>query len=191
MNICGIILAAGEGKRAGGKKLSRKIKSLTLLEWTLRNASVANLEKLIVVTGYEKDFAEKLCLKYNVEPVYNEKYASGMSWSLKKGLSALPKDISGFVIILGDMPFVKTETIDNLVHVFKEHNGIVIPTYSGEMGHPRVFSAKYKAELMNITGDVGARMVVKKYSNDIMLIEVDDPGVIKDYDYFDETHGIV
>ncbi|RKL61514.1 nucleotidyltransferase family protein [Thermoanaerobacteraceae bacterium SP2] len=189
MKICGIVLAAGEGKRAGGRKLSRNIKGIPLLEWTLRSTSAANLAKVIVVTGHERDFAEKLCLKYKVEPVYNEKYASGMSWSVKKGLSILPKDTSGFVIILGDMPFVKTETIDHLVNRFKEHNGIVIPTYGGQSGHPPVFSTKYIAEFMDVTEDVGARSIIKNHPEDITFVEVDDPGVIQDYDYFDETPG--
>lgn len=186
MKICGIILAAGEGKRAGGNKLSRNINNKPMLEWTLINASAANLAEIIVVTGKEREFAENLCLKYKVKSVYNEKYSLGMSWSLKRGLSILPCDTDGFAVILGDMPFIKVETIDYLVNGFNKNNGIIIPKYKSQWGHPRIFSSKYKSEIMNVTGDVGARIVVQNHPEDITFLEVNDPGVIQDFDDFNK-----
>ncbi|MDI6601960.1 MAG: selenium cofactor biosynthesis protein YqeC [Thermoanaerobacteraceae bacterium] len=57
--------------------------------------------------------------------------------------------------------FLSFWTANHLVNGFKEHNGIVIPTYGGQSGHPPVFLTEYRAEFMDITGDAGARSIIK------------------------------
>ena len=54
--------------------------------------------------------------------------------------------------------------------------------HRGERGHPVGFAARYRAALMALSGDEGARSVVAANAADVMTIEVDDPGVVRDVD---------
>ncbi|NLC62872.1 MAG: nucleotidyltransferase family protein [Thermoanaerobacterales bacterium] len=185
MNICGIIMAAGEGRRAGGAKLSRIINNKPMLEWVVETAISSKLTDIILVTGHERDFAERLAKKYNVRAFYNKDYASGMSSSLRCGINNLPKSAQGVAIILGDMPFLSHHTVDLLIDCFCElKKGIIIPVYYGKKGHPPIMSTKYVAEVLEVSGDKGAREVIGRHQDDIAYIEVNDSGTIKDIDFF-------
>jgi molybdenum cofactor cytidylyltransferase len=54
--------------------------------------------------------------------------------------------------------------------------------YRGERGHPVGFSSALREELLELSGDSGARAVVQRHRDGIVLIECDDPGVLLDID---------
>lgn len=184
MNIYGIILAAGEGKRACGNKLSRHVMGRPMLQWVVEKAVRSRLKHSIMVTGKEKEFGENIARLYGINTVYNPDFKEGMSTSLIKGVQSLPQDADGFAVILGDMPFIRTETINLLLERFSQWPEIVIPLFRGKRGHPPIFSVKYRDAVLAVTGDRGARDIIKRHSGKVLYIEVDDPGTIKDVDYF-------
>lgn len=107
--------------------------------------------------------------------------ADGMSRSLIAGIRASgPCD--GWVIALGDMPFVKPETITELVSALQHGALIVMPSMDGKRGHPVGFSAKLRPELLLIQGDEGARAVVKSHGNALHMVETRDAGILRDID---------
>lgn len=185
MHIYAIILAGGEGKRAGGNKLSKIVRGKPMLQWVVESAKAADFEGAILVSGKEKEFCQDLAQKYNIFHVYNEEWNLGMGCTLKKGVESLPKDAEGFAIMLGDMPFIKKDTLNILVKEFYNHKEIVIPMFQGKKGHPPIFSVKYIDEMKKVYKDMGAREVVKKYQDKVKFIEVDDEGVLIDIDTFD------
>lgn len=89
---------------------------------------------------------------------------------------------SGFVIALADMPYIKPHTIEAVAHALKAGTAIVAPTYQGKRGHPVGFSAKFQNELEQLTGDEGARAVLKRHADQIELLECNDPGIVADID---------
>jgi molybdenum cofactor cytidylyltransferase len=185
MNICGIIMAGGEGRRAGGAKLSRMVGEKPMLEWVVQTAVNSELSHVILVTGYEKDFGGRLAKKYSIKAVHNPDYQSGMSSTLKCGLNNLPEGTDGIAILLGDMPYLRRNTVNQIIKRFCElQEGILIPVYDGRKGHPPIMSTKYVKEMFEVSGDKGARDVIGRHQEDVTYIEVDDPGTIKDIDFF-------
>ncbi|TYP51592.1 nucleotidyltransferase family protein [Thermosediminibacter litoriperuensis] len=184
MNIYSIILAAGEGRRAGGNKLSKPIGGRPMLEWVLKSAVKARFAGVILVAGKEKDFCEKLGNMYGVTVLYNPDFKSGMSSSLKKGVSGLPAGCDGFAVMLGDMPFVKTETLNLLIREFEKWPYIVAPVFDGKRGHPPIISVEFRAKIMELSGDIGARNVIQNHIERVRLVDVEDEGVVKDIDTF-------
>ncbi|MDI6706580.1 MAG: nucleotidyltransferase family protein [Bacillota bacterium] len=183
MNISGIILAAGEGKRASGNKLSRYVMGKPMLQWVIEMAVNSNIKHNIIITGKEKEFAEKLAVLYNIETVHNTDYRSGMSSSIKRGVESLPNNTDGFAIILGDMPFVKPETMNSLIAEFSKSR-IIVPVFQGKRGHPVIFPIDYKAAIFSIKGDIGAKEVLINNKAAIKYFETEDRGVIQDINYF-------
>jgi molybdenum cofactor cytidylyltransferase len=59
---------------------------------------------------------------------------------------------------------------------------IVAPSYRGERAHPVGFGAALRDGLLSCTGDTGARALIQAHRSALRLIEVDDAGVLVDFD---------
>ncbi len=81
--------------------------------------------------------------------------------------SSFSESNDGYVIALGDMPYIDSQTILAVASRLTEGASIVVPTHQGKGGHPVAFSAKYRAELESLHGDEGARSILKRYPEDI------------------------
>ena len=96
-----------------------------------------------------------------------------MSASIRCGLKDISKDSDGVMIVLGDQPLIDTETINRLIGEFSSsRHGIVFPVYNRRMGHPVIFSTRYKPELSSLTGDFGAKKIIESHPEDILEVEV-------------------
>ncbi|NNG65913.1 nucleotidyltransferase family protein [Caldanaerobacter subterraneus] len=190
MKIYALILAGGEGKRAGGDKLSKVIKEKPMLEWVIENTKKAKFTDIILISGKEVEFCNLMARKHNIIHVYNEEWHLGMGYTLKKGIENLPKDIDGFAIVLGDMPFIKPETMNLLIEEFFNYKDIVVPVFNGRKGHPPIFPLKYAEEMKKVCKDIGAREIIKKYQNRVRLVETNDVGILLDIDTLSELSEI-
>ncbi|MDE2157898.1 MAG: NTP transferase domain-containing protein, partial [Burkholderiales bacterium] len=61
-----------------------------------------------------------------------------------------------------------------------EEHAVVYAQYRGRRGHPVAFAAELYSELIQLSGDDGARRVLLRYPSHGQ--EVDDPGVLLDVD---------
>ena len=113
--------------------------------------------------------------------VHNPDYGSGLSGSLATGLKALPDEIEGAVICLGDMPWVGAAVIDSLIERF-HGRGICLPTHRGRRGNPVLWARRYFAEIQAIEGDRGARGLIEQYEDAICEVEWHDDSVLRDID---------
>ena len=97
-----------------------------------------------------------------MQRVHNPDFAEGLSTSLKAGLAAVPDDVDGAIVCLGDMPQVGAPLIDRLIAAFDPERGalVVVPTIDGKRGNPVVWSRRFFPELMALEGDVGARHLI-------------------------------
>jgi molybdenum cofactor cytidylyltransferase len=118
-----------------------------------------------------------------VKVVINPYSNKGMSTSIRRGIQAIRPGCRGILIGLGDQPFLKTRTINVLIHAFDQGKGrIIIPSFRGRRGHPVIFHRKYKRELLNLEGDVGGRSVIERHPEDVRVVPVRSIGVVRDVD---------
>jgi molybdenum cofactor cytidylyltransferase len=85
----------------------------------------------------------------------------------------------GWLILPGDMPLVRPETL-RAVSRELGHHPVVYAQHKGRRGHPVGFSSELYSELARLSGDEGARRLVARYP--AFGVEVDDPGVLVDVD---------
>lgn len=181
-----VLLAAGSGSRFGGDKMLAPLPDGT----PIGVASWRNLVSVIadaVVVARSGDNALRDAFQAAGANVIDCADAqAGMSRSLIAGLEATPND-SGWIIALGDMPFIKPETIMKVADAIEQGELIAVPTYKDKRGHPVGLSASLYEELMAITGDEGAREVVRRHAGACCLIACDDdPGILRDIDTPDD-----
>jgi molybdenum cofactor cytidylyltransferase len=84
------------------------------------------------------------------------------------------------VIALGDMPFVRPDTIRQIVAALAHGAGIVVPVYHGVRGNPVGFGRAHLKHLLQLSGDVGARRLLQQYP--VVEVTVEDPGICRDID---------
>jgi len=181
--VSAILLAAGESKRMDKPKQLMPLGKTTILEQTIDNLLGSRVSEVIVVLGYR---AEEVMKKIAVKPIkitINPAYHRGMSTSIVTGLNSVDDRAQAVMLALADQPFIDSPTINRLVEEFFSHNkGIAIPVYRGRRGHPVIFAIKYKEELLELTGDVGGRQIIRQHPDDILEVAVNSESIITDID---------
>jgi len=177
-----ILLAAGSGSRFGGDKLLAKLADGTpvgVAAW--RNLASAVDECLAVIRKGDTRLRE-LLLSEGATVLECEDAEAGMSRSLIAGLTAT-ENSDGWIIALGDMPYIKPATIRKVADAIAGGAMIAQPVHRGTRGHPVGLSSRLHDELLAVKGDEGAREVVRRHAGQCHLILCDDdPGVTRDID---------
>jgi CTP:molybdopterin cytidylyltransferase MocA len=114
----------------------------------------------------------------------------GMGHSLAAAVRATA-GAAGWVIALGDMPFLSPATLRAVAESVAAGQLIVAPAFGGERGHPVGFGAALGPELAALAGDEGARTVLTRHRDQLTLLSVSDAGVLRDVDQPTDLAGTV
>jgi molybdenum cofactor cytidylyltransferase len=183
LKISAILLGAGESKRMGVDKLSLTWGRKTVLRHCFETLLRSEVREVVVILGIRNKGIKNLFQGREVKVFINPHYKRGMSTSIKKGIQEIHPSSDGILIALGDQPFLKTRTINVLIHAFRQKKrGIIVPSFKGRRGHPVIFHRRYKKELLNLKGDVGGRSIIERHPEDVQVIPVKSIGVVKDID---------
>ena len=119
-----------------------------------------------------------------VRYIHAADYAEGLSASLKAGIAAVPADCAAAIVCLGDMPLVTGRMIDRLISMYNPDAGrsIVLPTFRGKQGNPMLWDRRFFPEILQITGDSGARFLIGKHADALVEVEMADDAVLRDFD---------
>jgi molybdenum cofactor cytidylyltransferase len=186
-SLWAIILAAGESKRMGSPKMLLPFKGITMLEYVIRNVTESAVDNILVVLGAEREVLTELLSKSSVKYCFNDNYKEGMLSSVKCGFGNLPSDFEVAMIFQGDQPLISSTVINKVIEGYRSHNkGIVIPVYKRRRGHPILIDRKYLYEIEMLDNNEGLRSLSRKFSEDVLEVESDDPGILRDLDTYEE-----
>jgi molybdenum cofactor cytidylyltransferase len=184
-NIAALVLAAGQSRRMGRtNKLLAEVDGVPMVARVSRAVAESKSEPVVVVLGHEAERVRDCLGDLDVIFVDNPDYTEGLSTSLAAGLAALPGDVDGVVVCLGDMPRVRPGEIDRLISGFDldEGRAICVPTHRGKRGNPVLWARRFFSEMAELRGDVGARHLIGEYAELVVEIEMEDDGVLVDVD---------
>lgn len=182
MRTTGILLAAGLSRRFGGNKLLSRLDGETVIRRALLNLCGAEMDEVFVVLGHEAERTRNEIEDLPVRLVVNPRYEEGMGTSLGRGVEAAsPSD--GYLIALGDMPFVPTSHFQMLIEAAKERDPLIAATCrpGGPAEPPIWFSSQLRPELVALEGDRGARDVVSRYQAQLVTVKA-EPDWLRDMD---------
>ena len=168
-----IILAAGESTRLGYPKQIAKYKDKTLLQLAIDAANGCKADKRVVVLGANRDEIKKTFSGASIPNIPNPHFEKGMSTSIKIGLEYMLRfdQPDQVIIMLCDQPFVDAKLLNKLIATQeKEGKGIVACAYSKTVGVPILFGKAYFKELMELTGDEGAKQIALAHEEDLATI---------------------
>jgi molybdenum cofactor cytidylyltransferase len=191
--IAAVLLAAGQSRRMGPlNKLLQVVDGAPMVVCAADALLAAQVESIIVVLGHEAGQVRTVLDGRDITFIENPDYAEGLSTSLRCGLTAIPEDIDAVLICLGDMPRVSAAQINRLIAAFNwlEGRSICLPTHRGKRGNPVLWARQFVMEMMEISGDVGARHLLGEYAelvcevemgeDDAVLLDIDTPEALSD-----------
>lgn len=168
-----LILAAGASSRMRGRdKLLEEVDGIALLRRQVLRAQATGAPVLVTLPDApHRRYGVLAGLDLHTVPVPHA--AEGMNASLRAGLSALPKNAAGVMVVLADMPEITVDDLKTVLQAvdFKSENLIWRATTArAEPGHPIVFHRSLLPELMALHGDQGGSAVVKAHQNRTVFV---------------------
>ena len=179
--ITGILLAAGSGSRFGGGKLLHPLPDGTPIGVASLRSLTSALPDVIAVVRSGDDPLRKLLEAEGVRVHICRDAHLGMAHSFVCGIDA-SRHADGWVIALGDMPFLLPQTIKAVATRTSQTGRIAVPAYRGKRGHPIGFGRRYLDELLKLQGDEGARSVIGRHIDDEDIVDCDDSAILRDID---------
>jgi molybdenum cofactor cytidylyltransferase len=167
-----LVLAAGGSRRLGSPKQLLKIGGETLIRRTLQRASAVCGGRTIAVLGCEwravlRDAADSVGFF-----TLNEAWQTGLASSLTLGVRTVPDDCRAVLVLLADQPLVDRSDLETLVIAWcRSPSRIAASRYGDILGPPAIFPRAFFPELLELTGDRGARPVLERHRDTLTIVD--------------------
>lgn len=181
--IGAIVLAAGRSARMGTQKLLLPWNGKPLIAHIVDELACSPVDRIVTVLGSDAEAVRIALAHPGVEFVRNPDATSDMLASVRCGLRALPDSCAAVLVALGDQPGITRQLVAGLINEFhRNRRGIVVPVHDRRHGHPLLFSARYRDEVLTRFDGVGLRGLLRSHSDDVCEHAVDMAGVLDDID---------
>lgn len=163
--LCAVLLAAGASRRMGAEnKLLRRINGVPLLRRSAQTLLASGVDECVVVIPPDAAAQRKALEGLRVTITEARDASLGMSASLRAGIAALHGDATAVLVALADMPDLTPEIVNRVIAAHDPSRGclIVCPVDDeGRRGHPVLFDGRFLEPLQNLSGDRGARDILR------------------------------
>lgn len=167
--VAAVVLAAGRATRFGATKQLARLDGRPLVLHAVETARRAGLAPMVVVVGHDADRVRDV-LPDDVTVVDNPLHADGQASSLRAGVEAATGTTArALVVLLADQPGVQVEVVERVVAAHVAGHPVVRARYLDGPGHPVLFDRAAWPALARVSGDVGARDLLR----DLEVTEVD------------------
>ena len=189
--IAAIVLAAGKSSRMGANKLLLPLDGHPLVWRAVNTACASSADMVLVVLGNEAERVAAALPPERYQRVDNPRFADGLSTSLQAGLDALPENVDGALILLADMPFTASATVEALLAAAREAPDRIAAMNQGGRPIPPVYWPRALfAALHDIHGDEGGRSLLMLSPEVVRLVEPAQSDETLDIDAPEDYQGI-
>ena len=180
-----MVLAAGRSSRfEGGHKLLVETHGAPLIAAVMTALSQSNVADIILVTAPDGEAIVAAAGPGRWRNCVNETANEGLASSIRAGLRALEANpasapsepaYAGVLIVLADMPGVTAELVNAIIAISAahDHNAIVFPAGpDGRQGHPVLWPRALFPDLMKLSGDQGAKVLLPSHRERIVTLQI-------------------
>jgi molybdenum cofactor cytidylyltransferase len=182
-SVVAIVPAAGAARRFGGDKLLAVLDGEPLLDHTLKCLLSAGIAEILVVAAEPAAFqAVVSCRDQRVRLVVNPSPWQGMFSSVQCALRQVPA-ASDVLVLPGDMPFVRADTVANVLAAGQSAGCAAVAVHLGRRGHPLFLPSDRWARLIDLAPQSTLKVALAEQGTPVLEVAVSDPGVLKDVDH--------
>src|SRR5665213_161601 len=177
-----IVLAAGASRRFGSPKQLVRVDGQSLLQRAIAHASGLLGSAVTVVLGaHAAEIAETLP-PGNAGILINRNWQEGIASSIRTAVQRLPGACDGVMLMLADQPLVGSETLSRLITAWRRQPRQIVASRSGSVtGVPAIFPRWCFGDLAALRGDQGARIVLRRYADNVVRLAHPEAAVDIDY----------
>ncbi|MGW1712105.1 nucleotidyltransferase family protein [Streptomyces sp. NPDC002156] len=191
--VAGLLLAAGGGRRLGGRpKALLEHRGRLLVEHAADALRAAGCTPVHVVLGARADDVRERAVLPGCVLVDNPEWAEGMGSSLRAGLASLRGTPARAVLVsLVDQPGIGPEAMARVLAAYTSEKSLAAASYGGTRGHPVLFGAAHWGGIAAVAvGDRGARDYLRAHDDAITLAECGDVAQAYDIDTAADLHHL-
>ncbi|MEV7403137.1 nucleotidyltransferase family protein [Streptomyces sp. NPDC091267] len=183
--VAGLLLAAGGGRRLGGRpKALLEHRGRLLADHAVRTLRDGGCGPVHVVLGAAADEVRARAELSGCSVTVNPGWTEGMGSSLRAGLDAVAASgADAALVLLVDQPGIGARAVARVRAAYRSRTTLAAASYEGERGHPVLFGADLWADIAaGAVGDRGARAYLRAHRDAITLVECSDVAQAYDID---------
>jgi len=181
-----VLLAAGEGSRMGSvPKSLLALDGVPLIQRHLIAMREAELNDIVIVTGYHHEAIEAAIIDTTVRVVRNPAPQRGQQSSVRLGVSALGAGCDLVMVVLADQPLIGVADLKELIAAFMQRPqgaGVLYPVVRGQRGNPVVFSGEVITNMLGSGSDADFRRFIDEHPAVVYRYSTDNEHFIIDLD---------
>ena len=186
-HVAAILLAAGTSSRMGDiNKLTMPVNGIPLVRRVANFIADSSIDSLTVIIGHQAEQVVSALDGIKARFLFNPEFGTGQASSVRCAVQNLPEDATDMMVFLGDMPFIDSDVINQLVqhHLALDDrwSRISLPSVAGQRGNPVIWGQSFFDEISELTGDTGARPLFNSYPSALNIIEFNNPNLLLDAD---------
>jgi molybdenum cofactor cytidylyltransferase len=193
--LSAIVLAAGMSTRMGQNKLLLDFKDKPLIAHAVDTLLASEIDEVIVVLGHEADKVQEKLRGKQVRLIQNPDYREGLSTSVRAGVNAVSSQAAGIMVYLADQPLLEPADANRILRAFTHAKevgkSIVVPFFDGQRGNPVLLDSLYREAILGVVGDVGCKGVIRRYPDQVFVVEMENDHVVRDVDNMEEYEGVL
>jgi molybdenum cofactor cytidylyltransferase len=185
----GLVLAAGGSSRLGQPKQLLRFGDRTLLDHTLGIGRACGFDQLICALGGASEEVRRGVDLGGVEVVENRDYGEGCSSSIAAALDVVDDRSDVLVLLLGDQPGVRPESVRALL-AGRGDSPLAVCRYDDGRGHPFAFARGMFGELSAMHGDKAVWKLLDRHADEVVEVRVPGP-VPLDVDTWEDYEAVL
>ena len=173
-----VILAAGRSSRMGRAKQLVAVDGEPMVRSAVKVALATSAAPVVLVTGaYAEEVAAAVADLVDQSDgrlliVHNPAWGEGQAGSMHAGLGALSERCGAAIFFPVDQPYMPPLLLAQLAAAWQAGAKLAAPAVDGELrGAPALFDRTLWPELYAVSGDVGARGVLRAHAEQVQTVD--------------------
>lgn len=172
------VLAAGGSQRFGRSKLLEVVSGKPLVRRAAELAHAVCGERSILVTGYERPAVTAAAGDAIRFLAVNERFEEGIGGSIALAARAVAHPADALLLLFADQPLITAAHLRALVAAWGGADRQIIATaFSATVGPPVLFPRGAFAALASLTGDTGAKRLLRDPQFDVGTVAFEDAAI--------------